>query len=553
MPLPCLRLLTAAAILAVMPALAGQSSEQQAPPQPAPQQPAQEAPAPAPSAATPANTITRYARLVVLDAVVLDAKGNPVTDLQQSDFHITEDNEPQAIRDFEAPGRYTPPPAVTIESTADLDRLAPRAPVNIVLLDEFNTHFDDMAFARYSLKNWLEKQPAKLDTPTMLIAVTLEKFTVLRDYTQNKDEILKALDHHFAVDPWQLHGGSWLSERYSTALVSLRRVSEAVIGHPGHKTMIWVGRGFPTLNLSKLAVDDQSRINSAVQQTVDQLRDARVTLYTIDPAGVMVDASKYDEGSPGDYQGSLAPFGGSPDFGAIASATGGRNLYGRNDVDREIGTSIRDGSSFYSFSYRPTNSSTNVMKFRRIKVVVDRPGLTVVTRQGYYPDFSAPRLSKEGVAGKTMTREMFGAATSNMVYDGVSFAVRRSPTDAKSFQFHVDGQGLIWSAGIGKPRSSRLILLITYYDKKGNELKHEGTSMSFDAPPGSPAMGPIDHPLNFKYDVAPASKATRARVVVRVEASGRMGTADLDLSNAAAIAQSAPPVSSAPVPTPQAP
>jgi VWFA-related protein len=384
MPLPCLRLLTAAVALAVLPALAGQP-----PGQPASQQPVQEASPPS----APVYTLTRNVRLVVLDAVVLDAKGNPVTDLQQSDFHIAEDGEPQTIRDFEAPGRYTPPPAVTIDSTADLDRLAPRAPVNIVLLDEFNTHFDDMAFARYSLKSWLEKQPAKLDTPTMLIAVSLEKFTVLRDYTQSKEEILKALDHHFVVDPWQLRNGSWLSERYSTALVSLRRVSEAVIGHPGHKTMIWVGRGFPTLNLAKMPTDDQTRLHSAVQQTIDQLRDARVTLYTIDPAGVMFDASKYDEGSPGDFQGSLAPFGGNPDFAAIASATGGRNLYGRNDVDREIGTSIRDGSSFYSFSYRPTNPTTSAMKFRRIKVVVDRPGLAVVTRQGYYPDLGAPRLN----------------------------------------------------------------------------------------------------------------------------------------------------------------
>jgi len=538
MPPLCLRRLTAAAALTLLPAMHAQTPQQEPPAPPA----------------TATNTITRNVRLVVLDAVVLDAKGNPVTDLQQSDFHITEDDDPQSIRDFEAPGRYTPAPTITIDSTADLDRLAPRAPVNIVLLDEFNTHFDDMAFARYSLKTWLEKQPAKLDTPTMLIAVSLEKFTVLRDYTQSKDEILHALDHHFAVNPWQLQNGSWLSERYSTALVSLRRVSEATIGHPGHKTMIWVGRGFPTLNLAKANTDDQTRINSAVQQTIDQLRDARVTLYTIDPAGVMFDASKYDEGSTGDYQGSLAPFGGNPEFAAIASATGGRNLFGRNDVDREIGTSIRDGSSFYSFSYHPTNPTTNVMKFRNIKVTVDRPGLKVVTRQGYYPELGPPRLNKEGVAGKTMTREMFGAATSNMVYDGVSFAVRRNPTDPKSLQFHVDGGGLLWSSGNnGKPRSTRLILLISYEDKKGNELKHEGTSMSFDAPPGSPTVGRIDHALNFQFEVAPAAKAVRARVVVRVEASGRMGTADLDLTNTSAIAQSAPPVSNAPATPPPTP
>jgi hypothetical protein len=113
----------------------------------------------------------------------------------------------------------------------------------------------------------------------------------------------------------------------------------------------------------------------------------------------------------------------------------------------------------------------------------------------------------------------------------------------------------VWSSGYGgKPRSTRLILLITYYDKKSNELKHEGTSMSFDAPPGYPPTGRIDHALNFQFNVSPEAKAVRARVVVRVEASGRMGTADLDLTNAAAIAQSALPLSSPPVsPAPPVP
>jgi hypothetical protein len=279
-----------------------------------------------------------------------------------------------------------------------------------------------------------------------------------------------------------------------------------------------------------MPADDQTRMNNAAQQTIDRLRDARITLYAIDPAGIMFDATKYYEDLPGDEQLSLAPFGGNPDFGVIAAATGGRTLYGHNSVDGEIGASIRDGSSFYSFSYRPSNSTNDAMKFRHIKVLVDRPGLTVVTRKGYYPELTPPGLDKVGVANSTITREMFSAAASNMVYDGVSFAVRTNPADLKSLQFHVDGQGLIWSVGTaGKPRSCRLILLITYFDGRGNELKHEGRSMAFDAPPGSPPVDPIDHPLNFQFGVAPAAKALRARVVVRVEASGRMGTADLDL------------------------
>jgi VWFA-related protein len=250
-------------------------------------------------------TIQRTARLVVLDMVVTDAKNNIVTDLKREDFHVTELDEPQTILNFEAAGAHSLSPDMSIESTADLDRLAPRAPVNIILLDEFNTHFEDMAFARYSLKKYLEKEPGKLSMPTMLISVDLQRFTVLRDYTQNKDEILAALDHHFVAYPWQAHQGAWVSERYATAFLTLRRVAEAVVGHPGHKNMIWIGRGFPAI-FRGASVDTDRRAYNAVQTCVNELRDARVTLYTIDPAGLQV--------NPGDYGAAAAfndPFGGN--------------------------------------------------------------------------------------------------------------------------------------------------------------------------------------------------------------------------------------------------
>jgi hypothetical protein len=84
-------------------------------------------------------TVRTNARLVVLDAVVTDKQGNVVTDLKREDFTVTELGEPETIRDFVASGAYALAPDVTIHSTAELDKLAPKAPVNIILLDEFNT------------------------------------------------------------------------------------------------------------------------------------------------------------------------------------------------------------------------------------------------------------------------------------------------------------------------------------------------------------------------------------------------------------------------------
>ncbi len=474
-------------------------------------------------------TIRRTARLVVLDMVVTDAKGNVVRDLRRESFHVTEAGEPQAILNFEEAGAHTPGPDLSINSTADLDRLAPRAPVNIILLDEFNTRFEDMAFARYSLKKYLEKQPDKLTTPTMLIAVDLQHFTVLRDYTQNKGEILSALDHHFVQYPWQAHQGAWIAERYATAFMTLRRVAQAVVGHPGHKNMIWIGRGFPALDFADVPVDTQNRVDNAVQDCVNVLRDARVTLYTIDPAGLLVD--------PGVYGSAAAfndPFGGNYQFSRLATATGGRTLYGRNDVDAEIGTAIRDGSNFYTLTYRPTNESPNVQKFRKINVTLDRPGLSVTTRKGYYLQYGLGRVNPQNPS-RRLIADLVSANNSTMVYDGVPITLQASPTDPNSFTVHVDARGLFWTyATDTEPRHTEVILVASTFDRKGKELKHDAKIIKASAPSTDPPAGRLDRGLDINYKLDRNPKAVRARFVIRVAGSGRIGTADTVLGQASA-------------------
>jgi VWFA-related protein len=463
----------------------------------------------------------------VLDMVVVDPKGGVVKDLKREDFHVEEAGQPQTILNFEVTGAHLPAPEQIIESTADLDRLAPRAPVDIVLLDEFNTRFEDMAFARYSLKKYLQKQPGKLIAPTMLIAVDLQHFTVLHDYTQNKDEILSALDHHFGANPWQVRQAAWIGERYGTAFMTLRRVAEAVIGHPGHKNMIWIGRGFPATHFGGWPIDTENRINSAVQDCVNMLRDARVTLYTVDPAGVMID--------PGEYGGDpmVDPFGGNYEFGRLAKATGGRTLYGRNDVDMEIQTAIQDGANFYTLTYRPANGNLDPQKFRKIKVTVDRPGLKVITREGYYLQHGPGRVDPVNPS-RRLVADLVSADTSNMAYDGVSVTPVRSATDPDSFTLHVDGHALVWTPAIDQePRHAELIVVVSTFDKKDKELKREAKVIKVGAPPTVAPTGRLLRDLDIHCKVDRNPKAVRARFSVRVSATGRIGTADVALGQEA--------------------
>ena len=489
------------------------------------------------------NTIHAIARLVVLDAVVVDKRGNAVAGLTRNDFHVQEDGADQTIRNFDAPGTYTPKSDEMIDSTADLDRVAPRAPVNIILLDEFNTLFEDMAFARYSLKKWLNTQPDKLNTPTMLVSVSLEKFQVLHDYTQNKDEILSALDHHFAAYPWQAHNYSWISERYATAFFTLRRVAEATEGHPGHKNMIWIGRGLPNISLLHFSSIDRDHVHGAMQPTINELRDARVTLYTIDPAGVMVDPSRYGEDAA-----LFDPFGGEPNFQELARATGGRNLYGRNDVDAEIGTSIRDGASFYTLTYRPTDPTRDVNHFRKISVTIpSRPELKVVTRQGYFDSRAPARLTADGQVNRRLGTELAGAATSTMVYDAVPITLATRLDTPGTYVLHVAGQGLYWTPATDTdPRMSKLILTVSTFDKKGKVLKVEGKALTVKAPATVQPTGRLDRSIAIEYQVPPDPKAVRARFVIRVDATGRMGTADADLLNPPQAASTGTPAAATP-------
>jgi VWFA-related protein len=492
-------------------------------------------------------TIQTSTRIVILDVVATDAKGNMVSGLSKSDFHVTEAGDAQTITNFEVGESRLPDPSLDIESTADLDRLAPRAPVNIILLDEFNTLFEDMAFARDSLKKFLQHQPDHLITPTMLIAVSLDKFDVLHDYTQNKQALIDSLDHHFSGSPWRNTSNSWASERYGTAFLTLRRVAEAVTGHQGRKNMIWIGRGFPSINLADVPLDSSNRINTYRQDCVNSLRDARVTLTTIDPAGLMVD--------PGVYGAAAAfndPFGGNYQFAKIAQATGGRTIYGRNDVDAQIGAAALEGIHFYTLVYHPTNTSNDPSKFRKIVVTVDRPGVTLSTRQGYYLSYGPGRVDPKAPSRRLMS-DLASAEDSNMSYDGVDMAVTPVPGTPLSYVIHVAARSVGWYFPTATEpfRHTELVLAVTTYDRKGKLLKQSANDMKFKAPENASPTGRIEVPLNFPLKLDPDSKAVRARVVVRLGTSGRIGTADLDLTKPPVIVTATPSTTGPAITNPQ--
>ncbi len=174
--------------------------------------------------------------------------------------------------------------------------------------------------------------------------------------------------------------------------------------------------------------------------------------------------------------------------------------------------------------------------------IPSHPDLKVITRQGYFDSRAPARLTADNMAGRRLQTELAAAETSTMVYDGIPLALRPMDTPGR-YQLHLEGQGLYWTpATPTEPRTTKLILLMTTFDKKGKVLKTEAKSLTIKATGEVPPTGRLERAINLDYQIPTDPKAVRARFVVRVDASGRMGTADVDLTGAgAATASTAKP------------
>jgi VWFA-related protein len=488
---------------------------------------------PAPDSQPTLPVLKISARIVVLDVVVTDKAGNLVTGLTKDDFTVFEDRIPQTIRSFEGVEQHALPPNVSIHSTADLAK-APNTPVTVLVLDELNTRFEDMSFARSALEKYLNAQPAILTQPTALIAATNAKFQLLEDYTLDRGAVLTALKNHVPEYPWRLmnsgKGGPGAAERLAMSLGSLEQIAQATSGHPGRKNVVWVGRGFPAVNLMDSADTEAAVIQHAIQHVTDAMRDARITLTTIDPTAntsSIVDVETPEDMDVAQGDNGADPMQGEVNFQLLAPATGGRAYLSRNDVDAEIGTSIRDGNNYYTLTYTPTSQNEAAQPYRRITIRMSRPGLTATTRNGYYVESSTPApVSAKDAMKHNLDKIAFdlgSAANSKLVYTGLRITAHRAATPADTFAVEVNARDLSLQPQTQGDSQVEITLMIASFNREGKMIAHqiqETTARILAGPPTQDA--------EFRIQAAIPADTARLRVIARDVVSGKVGTADLD-------------------------
>ena len=236
-----------------------------------------------------AETLKVTTRIVVLDIVVTDKKGNLIRrDLTRDDFTILEDKQPQTIRSFEPPTEHQMPASdsAIVNSAADLKKIGD-APVTVLVLDELNSRFEDMSFSRQMMVKYLQSQPAVLKEPTVLMVAMNNSFQQIHDYTQNRDELIEAVKKHMPEYPWRMMNsgktGPGAVERMAQVMAALQQIGQASTGTPGRKNLIWVGNGFPSANLVGLDQTQADLIEAAMRRATARLLAARITMYIINP------------------------------------------------------------------------------------------------------------------------------------------------------------------------------------------------------------------------------------------------------------------------------
>jgi VWFA-related protein len=333
--------------------------------------------APSSAAAIPAD------RQIQLDVQVTDKSGSPVRGLQQQDFTLLDDKRPQNILSFQA-----------VDSTA---ATASDPPVEVVLVvDAVNASFQAVTYERSELKKFLLQNGGKLALPTSLIVFS-DTGTEVQKTSSRDGNALAALYDQYETGLRIVNRsqGFWgAAERFEMSLKTLTSFIEYEKPRPGRKLMVWFSPGWPLLsgpNIELTRKQEQHFFDVIVSASAD-LRQARITLYSIDPLG-LADAGGsrivyYKEFLKGVTSANrVMPADLSLQVFAVQS--GGRVLNSSNDLTTEIANCVSDADAFYVVSFQAARAD-RANEYHAIAITVDKPGLTARARTGYYAQPYAP-------------------------------------------------------------------------------------------------------------------------------------------------------------------
>lgn len=386
---------------------------------------------------------------VIVDVVVTGRGDEPVPGLSKRDFSAFENGKPQSIDFFEEHAPGAPAPATTA-LPPNVFSNQPTAPaggaVNVLLLDSLNSGETDQANMRKQMLAMLHGMPAgtvaavyglgsglrvlqgftadpgllesAMSSPQAFAAKTVNS-TSRDDILYDNEEVsLQGSAEPGAADARSLEAfrNRQAGSRSSLTLLALDQIARALAAIPGRKNLIWIAGTFPLSafpnGAERQRLSNGQEIPDALRRTLDLLTQARVAVYPVSAQGILLDRTMNADssGQPDGDDFERAPLQQTAANNAttaameqMASATGGKAIYATNDIGKAVDRVVKDGDSYYTLAYTPTDTRMDG-KFRTIEIRVPSGKYKLAYRRGYFA--ALPTMDSAGEPAEPLSALM---------------------------------------------------------------------------------------------------------------------------------------------------
>jgi VWFA-related protein len=374
-------------------------------------------------------------RLVQVNVIVQNKKGEPVEALNKEDFTILDQGKEQQIAAFSAnsavPRGATTNPSLpsNVFSNRGGSGAANPGSVTVILFDALNTAIQDQFYARQQVLKFLRQlQPQD----HVAIYVLTTKIIVLNEFTQDATSLLQAIQKFGGYSSAQQDAAnpnpnpasqsiftvktpetdamaSRLQDFLNAAdgkisdLANINRAEtttsaiEAIANHvariPGRKNLVWVSASFPiSIGFDGTTPSppgrEQRTFTEEIEHAARALNQANMAIYPVDARGLMAPTHFSAENSiPFDARSPASDFGshqGTIDtMIVLADRTGGRASYNTNDIEGAVQRAIADSQYTYTLGFYPTHGNWDG-RFHVLKIHVNEKGFSLRHRKGYF-------------------------------------------------------------------------------------------------------------------------------------------------------------------------
>jgi VWFA-related protein len=359
-----------------------------------------------------------------------------------------------------------------------------------------------------------------------------------------------------------------MDQRVRLTVEQLSALARNLAGYPGRKNLVWLSEAFPAYlfptdpdptgrNGSSAAAASQLPIVKNYQGEInhagDLLANAQVAVYPVD-AGAVGNHDVYSSLSNTDSNGnslgnsargtirngmagsaqaseisnaSETAMNSHSTMNSVAEQTGGKAFYNTNDLNRAIRDSMEDGSTYYTLGYYPENKDWDG-RFRGISVKVNRPGIKLHYRQGFYA-VEPKEYAKQDP--KILAIDMGSALDiSNPISTALPFQAVVIPPSAQNgnkvqINFGVDAHAVGFELREDGLQHAAVDCGVRAYSKTGESLKLQGNTFNAALTPEQyqKVMKAI-FPCNQTLELPPGEYLLR--LAVRDTNNGLIGTAN---------------------------